>query len=280
MERSEQRARAERLHALHRGPRMLVLPNAWDVASALVFARSPSCRAIGTTSWGIAALLGRPDGELVSRKEMLDMVGRIAASVDVPVTADVEAGYGTSVEAAAETAAAVIEAGAVGINFEDADHARPGTLLPVEQQVERLRAIREVAERSGVPLLLNARTDVELGEGDPEELFEEAVRRLNAYRAAGADCLYPITATGRETIQRLVAAIDGPVNVFARPGVPPPAELEGLGVRRLSIGSWGQRVAMGATARIAEQLLEQGRLDFMAEALPRDETASLFAPRS
>jgi 2-methylisocitrate lyase-like PEP mutase family enzyme len=257
-----------------------VLPNAWDVASALVFARSPSCRAIGTTSWGIAALLGRPDGEFVTRDEMLQMVGRIASAVDVPVTADVEGGYGTTIQAAAETAEAAIEAGAAGINFEDADRSGSGPLLPVERQVERLRAIRETAERAGVALVLNARTDVYLsGEGEPEELFEEPVRRLNAYRRAGADCLYPIAASGRETIQRLVTATRGPLNIFAQPGVLPPAELEALGVRRLGIGSWGQRVAMGVTARIAAQLLEQGRLDFMDEALPREETAELFAQR-
>ncbi|MGZ4387693.1 MAG: isocitrate lyase/phosphoenolpyruvate mutase family protein [Gaiellaceae bacterium] len=127
MERSEQRARAERLLALHAGPDLLVLANAWDVPSALVFARSSACRAVGTTSAGIAAVLGYPDGEVVSRDEMLGMVARIAAAVDLPVSADVEGGYGDSVEAAAETAAAAIEAGAAGINFEDSarDGSRP-----------------------------------------------------------------------------------------------------------------------------------------------------------
>jgi 2-methylisocitrate lyase-like PEP mutase family enzyme len=187
MDRSEQRARAERFRALHAGPGLFVLPNAWDAVSARIFARSPACQALGTTSAGIAAVLGYPDGEVAPRDEMLEMVGRIARAVELPVSADIEAGYGASVEAAVETAAAVIAAGAVGINLEDGRHgeADSSPLLEPELQVERVRAVRELGEREGVPLVVNARTDVYLRQvGEPGERFGETVRRANAYHAA------------------------------------------------------------------------------------------------
>ncbi|MGD0165834.1 MAG: isocitrate lyase/phosphoenolpyruvate mutase family protein [Gaiellaceae bacterium] len=277
MDRSVQRAKAESFRALHAGPGLLVLPNAWDVASARIFARSPSCRALGTTSSGIAAVLGYPDGEVAPREQMLEMVSRIVRAVEVPVSADVEAGYGTSAEAAAETAAEVISAGAVGLNLEDACHRGEEPLLSLERQAERIRAIRELGERAGVPLFINARTDVYSRQvGEPDDLFAEAVRRSNAYRAAGADCLFVLGVMDGETIGRLVEALDGPLNVFAYPELPPLAELERLGVRRLSIGPQAQRAGFALTARIAEELLEKRELGFLSETPTRTEVERLL----
>ena len=277
MDRSEQRARAEGFLALHAGSSLFVLPNAWDVVSARIFARSPSCRALGTTSAGIAAVLGYPNGEVSPREEMLEMVGRIARAVEVPVSADVEAGYGASTEAAAETAAEVIAAGAVGLNLEDAWHGGASPLLSLEQQVERIEAIREVGEREGLPLVINARTDVYLRQvGEPEGRFEETVRRANAYTAAGADCIFVPDATDGETIGRLAKALDGPLNVFADLESPPIAELERLGVRRLSIGPQAQRASFALTARIAEELLEKRNLGFISQTMSRAEVRRLL----
>ena len=231
------------------------------------------------TSAGIAAVLGYPDGEVAPREEMLEMAARIVHAVEVPVSVDVEAGYGTSDEAAAETATAAIAAGAVGLNFEDAWHGGPEPLLPLERQVGRIRAIREAAEREGVPLVINARIDVFLREvGEPESRFEETVRRANAYRAAGADCLFVLSVLDGETIGRLVKAFAGPLNVFAFPQTPPVTELERLGVRRLSIGAQAQRAGLALTARIAEELLERRCFDFVGEAMTASEVRGLFAP--
>jgi 2-methylisocitrate lyase-like PEP mutase family enzyme len=277
VDRSEQRAKAEFFRALHAGPGLFVLPNAWDSVSARIFARSPSCRALGTTSAGIAAVLGYPDGEVSPREEMLEMVGRIARAVEVPVSADVEAGYGTDTEAAAETAGEVIAAGAVGLNLEDAWHGGASPLLSLEQQVERIEAMREVGEREGIPLVINARTDVYLRQvGEPEGRFEETVRRANAYTAAGADCIFVPGVADGETIDRLVKALDGPLNVFADLELPPIAELERLGVRRLSIGPQAQRASFALTARIAEELLEQHELGFLSQTMTRAEVNDLL----
>ncbi|MGC2196159.1 MAG: isocitrate lyase/phosphoenolpyruvate mutase family protein, partial [Terriglobales bacterium] len=190
MSTDEQKAKAMAFRAMHRGPKILLLPNAWDVVSARIF-EDASFGALATTSAGIAFSLGYPDGEKISRGEMLARVGRIARAVTVPVTADVEAGYGPRPEDAARTAREVIEAGAVGMNLEDAteDAAHPLADLPL--QLEKIHAVREAALKTGVLLVLNARTDVYLLKlGDPEKRYDEAVCRLVAFRDAGADCVF------------------------------------------------------------------------------------------
>jgi 2-methylisocitrate lyase-like PEP mutase family enzyme len=258
MDKSTQREKAERLRELHHGPAILVLPNAWDVASAVLFAQA-GFGAIATTSAGIAATLGYPDGERISRDEMLAVVGRIAAAVDLPVTADMEAGYGGTVAAAVATAEGVIAAGAVGLNLEDATDAGPEPLADVAAQAEKIQAIRAVAAERGVPLVVNARTDVYLLEvGEPDARFAEAVRRLSAYRQAGADCLFVPDVRDAETIGRLVHAVDGPLNVLAGAGTPPIGELARLGVARVSVGSGPMRATLALVRRIAAELRDQG----------------------
>ena len=236
-----QREKAERLRAYHHERPMLVLPNAWDAASAAAFAAVDGCRAIATTSAAIAEAHGYEDGERIPRDAMLAAVATIARAGDVPVTADLEAGYGDP----AGTAEAAIEAGAVGLNLEDG-------LGPIEEHLTRVRVARAVAESRGVPLVVNARTDVFLhGDGD----VEEAIRRGNAYLDAGADCVYPIMASDRDAIARLVSGIRGPVNILHRPGVPPVAELEELGVARVSVGSGLFRAALAHAEALARELL-------------------------
>jgi 2-methylisocitrate lyase-like PEP mutase family enzyme len=272
-----QRAKAELLRRLHEGPDLLVLANPWDAGSARIFEQA-GCRALGTTSAGIAFAHGYADGERLSRAEMLEAVRRIVAAVAVPVTADMEAGFGELAADVVETVRGVLRAGAVGVNLEDAPKGAPGTLFEIAAQVEKIRAVRELAAAEGIPLVINARTDVYLDQiGAPESRFDHAVQRANAYRDAGADCLYVPGVRDAETIQRLVQAIRGPLNVLAGPGVPPVAELARLGVRRLSVGSGPMRATLGLTERIARELLDQGTYTGFTEgALPYAEANHRF----
>jgi len=254
----EQAGKAEALRRLHQGPRILVLPNVWDVASARVVVAA-GFEALATSSAGVAFALGYPDGERITREEMADAVRRIVERVPVPVTADMEAGYGRTPEAAAETARAVIDAGAVGMNLEDAPRDEEGTLLDAALQADRVRAAREAGEAAGVPLVVNARTDVFLRQiGAPETRLAHAVRRLNQYRAAGAGSLFAPGVTDAATIAALVREVEGPLNILAGAGCPPVKELEEMGVRRLSVGSGAMRATLGLVRRIADELRGPG----------------------
>lgn len=264
----EQKSKAMAFRARHRGPGILVLPNAWDVASARVF-EDAGFGAIATTSAGVAFSLGYPDGQKISREEMLARVGRIARAVKVPVTADVEAGYGAKPEAAAHTAREVIETGAVGMNLEDATGDEGLPLYDLSLQLERIRAVREAALKTGVLLVLNARTDVYLAKvGAPERRYEEAVRRLEAYRDAGADCVFLPGVTDAETIARVVKDVKCPVNILAGPGAPSAPELQKLGVARVSVGSGPMRATLGLVKRIAEELGSSGTYTTLEGGMP------------
>jgi 2-methylisocitrate lyase-like PEP mutase family enzyme len=248
--------KAVRFREMHDRKRILVLPNAWDVASARVF-EEVGFAAIGTTSAGIAAVLGYPDGEQVSRYEMVHMVHRIARKVAVPVSADIETGYGQRLDDVAETVRAVIHAGAVGSNLEDGDNK--GNLLSIPVQVERIQSARAAADAMSIALVINARTDVYLlGIGREGERFDHAVGRANAYRKAGADCLFVPGVRDAATIAALVRAIDGPVNILVGPGAPSILELEKLGVARASVGSGAMRGALTFARHIAQELRDSG----------------------
>jgi 2-methylisocitrate lyase-like PEP mutase family enzyme len=250
--------KAENLRSLHSGGRILVIVNAWDAASALIVEAAGGL-AIGTTSAGMANVLGYPDGEKIPRGVMIEAVARIVRAVRVPVTADLEAGYGPTPEDAAETARQMLAAGAVGMNFEDGTGDAANPLMAVEQQVARIRAIRQVAATADVPLVLNARTDAFLrAAGPPETRFDETARRANAYREAGADCLFVPGVTDAETIGRLARAIRGPLNILASPGAPPVAELERLGVARVSTGSGFMRSCFAKARDVARDVFATG----------------------
>ena len=237
----DQSAKAAAFRRMHHEQPILVLPNAWDVASARALAAVKGCRALATTSAAVARSLGYEDGERAPAVEMVEAARRIAAAVEVPVTADLERGYGEPVG----TARAAWDAGLVGINFEDS--TRSG-LVPVGEQVESIRAIRVAAPE----LVLNARVDVflRIGRGD----VDEAVARANAYLAAGADCTYPILAPVT-SIAELARRIDGPMNVIVDRDTPEPAELQGLGVARLTWGSGLATAAYAEAARLAAAFL-------------------------
>src|SRR5258708_12444072 len=190
-----QAEKAEQFRKLHHGPRMLLLPNAWDVASARILEECGH-PAIATTSAGIAYSLGYPDGQSISRSEMLEVVGRIARAVRIPGTADLEAGYGTTVKDMVETVKAAIEAGAIGMNLEDVTGEDESSQVAIPLQAEKIRAIRETAKSLGVPFVLNARTDIYLMPIGPEPTrFEPTVEPLPPNRHAAAHCLLLHTLT-------------------------------------------------------------------------------------
>jgi 2-methylisocitrate lyase-like PEP mutase family enzyme len=253
----EQKAKAHAFRRLHHGPKILVLPNVWDVASARILEEA-GFGATATTSAGIAFSLGYPDGQKISREEMLARVARIAGAVKLPVTADIEAGYGDRPEDAADTAHGVIEAGAVGMNLEDGLD-RHGQLVDLSLQLEKIRAVREIALKSGALLVLNARTDVYLEQiGAPETRYDATVHRLLAYRDAGADCVFAPGVRDAETISRLVRDLRCPLNILAGPGSLSTPELEKLGVARASLGSGPMRATLGLVRRMAEELKDTG----------------------
>ena len=271
-----QRQRGEVFRRLHSGKPILLLPNVWDVASARIVEQA-GFPALATSSAGVAFALGYPDGERISREEMAAAVARIVAHVAVPVTADMEAGYGRRPEDAAATVRAAIEAGAVGMNFEDSPGERGEPLLDEALQVERVRAAREAAVASGVPFVLNARTDVYLESvGAPETRLAHAVRRLNAYRAAGADCLFAPGVTDAATIGTLVKEVRGPLNVLAMATSPPVPELERLGVARVSLGSGPMRAGLAVLRRLAQELRVAGTFGALAGAIPHAEVNKLL----
>jgi 2-methylisocitrate lyase-like PEP mutase family enzyme len=205
------RDKAARFHAMHTEGDVLVLPNAWDHASAALMAAA-GFPAIATTSVGVAAANGAPDGERMSRAQQIAIAGAIAARTDLPVTADLEAGYGTAPEAVAATVEQAIAAGLVGCNIEDVVPGS-GKLMDFDLAVARIEAGSAAAKRAGMKFVLNARTDPYLaGFGDAAETFAEAVRRANAFLAAGAPCVYVPGVTDAETLGRLVKAIRGPLN--------------------------------------------------------------------
>jgi 2-methylisocitrate lyase-like PEP mutase family enzyme len=250
--------KANALRALHHTGKVLLLPNVWDVASARIIEEA-GFTAIASTSAGIAFSLGYPDGQKISRSEMLAQVARIARAVRVPVTADVEAGYGERPEDAAQTAREVIQAGAVGMNFEDGTDDPQHPLIDLPLQLERIRAIREAAVKAGVPLVLNARADIFLAQvGPPESRYDHALRRLRAYRDAGADCVFAPGVRDAETITRLVKDVQCPLNILAGPGSPSVSELEKLGVARVSLGSAPMRATLGLLQRMANELKTSG----------------------
>jgi 2-methylisocitrate lyase-like PEP mutase family enzyme len=245
--------RCDLLRSLHRPGDPLLLPNAWDVATAraVVAAGFP---VVATTSGGVAEALGYEDHEGAPGDEMLAAAARIARSVDVPVTVDAEAGYRME---PAELVAALRDAGAAGCNLEDTDHTDESLRDP-DQHAAWLRALRQAASDDGYPLVINARVDVFLGpflagagSGTQEELVPEALRRANAYLEAGVDCVYPITLWEADALRRFISEVGGPVNIVRLPQAPSLAELAALGVARVS---WGHLLYRGAIARFEEQL--------------------------
>ena len=271
------KAKAETLRALHVPGRPLILVNAWDAASAAVIARAGAA-AVASTSAGVANAVGYADGQRLTREQMLAAVTPLVAAVEVPVTIDMEAGYGDTPDAAATTARGVLAVGAVGLNLEDTAESGPEPLLEIDRFAAKIAAIREVASETGVPIVVNARTDVFLaGVGDPATRVERAAERGRAYLEAGADCIFVPAVSDAQQISALVKQIGGPVSVLAGARTPSLTQLADLGVARVSVGSGPFLTVMALTQRMAEEAYGTASLDAMLAAqMPYGEAQALF----
>ena len=255
MTKDEQRRKAGLFRVLHESPPLLILPNAWDVVSARIY-ELEGFKAIGTTSAGIAATLGYPDGQRVTLEQMTDVVRRIANRVDVPVSADIEAGYATSIDGVVNATKTVLAAGAVGINLQDSTEEPSDPLFDVGTQVEKIKAIRDMAASEEIPLVVNARTDVYIVSKEaPGQRLDHAIERANAYREAGADCIFvpDFGDLDGKAIATLVKEIHAPLNIIAGERTPPLPELEQMGVARVSFGPRPMRAALALIRRIARE---------------------------
>ncbi|MFI5775953.1 isocitrate lyase/phosphoenolpyruvate mutase family protein [Nocardia sp. NPDC051570] len=271
-----QQNKAETFRQLHIDG-VLVLPNAWDALSAALVADA-GAKAVATTSAAVSWVAGRGDGQKLTREEMIARVREIAAAVTVPVTADVEGGYGPTPADIAATVEAVIDAGAVGVNLEDS-HRPGGPLFDIAEQSERLRAGRAAAARAGLPqLVINARTDVYLfGIGAPEGRFDEVVARATAYAEAGADSLFVPGLLDLDTLSELSRKTSLPINVMTGAGAPQVSELAAAGVRRVSLGPALAQAAYARVRASATELLTKGTYTELADGLDFGAIESLFA---
>jgi 2-methylisocitrate lyase-like PEP mutase family enzyme len=276
---TSQRDKAERFRALHHGPRALILPNAWDVPSARIF-EDAGFPALATSSAGLMVSLGYPDGEGIPKGEFMAAVGRIARAVSVPLSVDIVSGFGSTTKQLELTVKAVLRAGGIGVNIEDFDHGTK-KLHSLESQVRKLRAIWKLGESQKIPLVINGRTDaLRHAPGDEEARFHEAVRRATAYRDAKADCVYPMGLADAGGIARFVKEVACPVNVMVRKGLPSVAELEKLGVARVSFGPAASYATFGLLKRAAKEVLERGTFESLTEgAITFDELNRLAIPR-
>ena len=269
------REKADAFRALHARPTAFVIPNPWDVGSARVLARL-GFEALATSSAGAAFAAGQRDNS-VGRERMLEHVAAIVGATELPVSADLENGFGDDPETVAETIRRAAAVGVAGGSIEDATTNADAPIYPFEQAVERVRAAVEAAHSRPEPFLLTARAENFLnGRRD----LADTIRRLQAYQEAGADVLYAPGVSSRDEIAAIVAAVDRPVNILA--GVPgldlDLAALSQLGVKRVSVGSALARAAFGALLRAAEEMRTRGTFGFAAEAVSYRALSALFEP--
>ena len=267
----EQVEKAETFRKLHHSGKILVLLNAWDAASARIFELA-GASAVATTSSGLGVANGYPDGQYITRDRLVDAVRRITRVIKVPLTVDLEKGYGNNAAEVVETVRAIADAGGIGMNIEDS--TEPPALL-----VEKIKAIRAFAKTVGLPFFVNARCDVYLrGIGEKETRFDETMRRIKSYAEAGADSAFVPGLTDSATIGRIAKESPLPLNVMLSPGLPPVAELQALGVARLSIGGAAAFAALSLTRKIADELLNHGTYHAFAEnqPIPHVEVLKMF----
>ena len=263
-----QKRKADDFLALHHASAIFILPNAWDVASGKVF-ELEGFKAIGTTSAGISSTLGYADGQQMSLAENMEVVRRIVNSTPLPVSADIEAGYATSIEGVVKAARAVLDAGAIGLNLEDGTGDSAAPLFDKTLQQDKIKAVREMADAAGIRLVINARTDVYLVEdASRHRVCVDAIDRGNAYKEAGADCIFVPDVGGldKKAIATLVKEIDAPVNIVAGATTPPIHELQEIGVSRVSVGPRPMRAVLSLLRKIAKEWTTTGTYKLMSES--------------
>jgi len=247
--------KAEQLHKLHYTGRLLILPNIWDVLGAKLL-QDIGYAAVATASAAIAYANGYNDGEHIPFNELLHILKRIAGSVNVPVTADIESGYAANETELEQNIQQLIKTGIAGINIEDTDKPT-NSLLHLDIQCERIKLIKKVALKNEVPLFINARTDTFIHAKSfvsTQQQLDETIKRGMAYKAAGADCFYPILAHNIEQLQTIVAAVNMPVNVLLTPASPGPDKLQQAGITRVSLGPGFLKHAVKAMKDLAIKL--------------------------
>lgn len=263
---NEQASKAKLFRDLHHSPKPLVFPNAWDAITARIF-EEVGFPAIGTTSAGMAMALGYPDGGYLPFEMLATALENIVKRVQVPVSADIESGYGATAKETADYVSRLIDTGIVGINIEDSIGHGNHALVPEELQVQRLAAIREISETRNIPLFINARIDTfKYGGKAVNELLEDTLRRATLYRQTGADCIFVFGVKDRGIMKKLVRGINGPVNFMAGIGMPSVDQLKAIGVSRISMGPAALKVAMGAVKKVATELFITGNYDGFSQS--------------
>jgi 2-methylisocitrate lyase-like PEP mutase family enzyme len=273
--------KSRKLRELVRAPEILVMPGAYDVLSALLF-QQLGFEAIQGTSGGIAAALGYPDGEVVSRELFLEVTGSFAAAVSVPVNADGERGYGDE-EGVRETVRELVARGVAGMNLEDGAGGKPGArgLVPLADQLRKIASVMETKRELGSEFFLNARVDAfHIMTGDPKKILDEAIRRGNAYAEAGGDCIFYLNLHSAETIGVVVKEVKAPVSILAGPQSPSVSELQDLGVARVSYGSGFLKTAITGAKRLAQEILEKGTCSMLKEGMQTPEINMLVAKKN
>ena len=274
-------AKSRRLRELVRAPEILVMPGAYDVLSALLFEQM-GFKAIQGTSGGIAAALGYPDGEVMSRDQFVEITGKFAAAVSVPVNADGERGYGDENEIK-ETVRRLIALGVAGMNLEDGAGGKPGGargLVELSEQLRKIKAVMETKRALGSEFFLNARVDAfHVMTDDPKKALDEAIQRGNAYAEAGGDCIFYLFVHSGDIIGRLAKEVKAPISILAGPQAPSVSELQDLGVARVSYGSAFLKAAIGGTRKLAHEILEKGTITALKDGMQTPEIAALIAKR-
>ncbi|WP_298331964.1 isocitrate lyase/phosphoenolpyruvate mutase family protein [Haloactinopolyspora sp.] len=272
--------KAERFRSLHRRGSPLVLPNVWDALSARLV-ESAGAPAVATTSAGVAWSMGTADGGHLDRDSALAVVARVVEAVDVPVSADIESGFGASPDDVAQTIEGVLEAGAVGINIEDVDPDDPTALRSIDDQAERIAAARDVADEAGTGLFINARIDTFLrAVGDPGDRLPDTFERAETYYDAGADGIFVPGVLDLDIVAALADEIDAPLNILAAPGAPNVATLGSIGVARVSLGSRVAAAAYTVVQRCAQELFGAGTYASVEGALTSGDLNELMLARS
>jgi len=266
-----QKEKAELFLKLHQDKEILVLLNSWDPGSSKLIEAS-GYKAIATTSMGIAASLGYPDCQAIPLIEMINAIKSIVNKVQIPVTVDIEAGYGENLDEICESMKKIIATGIVGINIEDSINLSPN-LIDEAEFCERISAIRALSDSLGFHLVINARTDAFLtSSGSSKNQLSESIKRGNKYREAGADCIFIPPVWEKEIISILVNEITAPINIISNPkdgvGLPPnKSELQNLGVARLSFGSGLMKSTLALIKKIANELSEKGTYNILLDTL-------------
>ena len=268
--------KSRKLRELVRAPEILVMPGAYDVLSAILFAQM-GFKAIQGTSGGIAAAVGYPDGEVMRRDQFIELSGNFAAAVSVPFNADGERGYGDE-NGIRDTVRALVARGVAGMNLEDGAAKGKGGLVEMTQQLRKIKAVMETKRELGSEFFLNARVDAfHVITDDPKRALDEAIRRGNAYAEAGGDCIFYLNLHSAEIIGRVAKEVTAPVSILAGPQSPSVQELQDLGVARVSYGSGFMKAAITGAKRLAQEILEKGTCGLLKDGMQTQEISALVA---